>query len=298
VTLSGFLVINKDAGVSSHAVVGRVRRLTGQKKAGHTGTLDPFATGVLPLALGEATKIIQFLDESVKEYRAVMRLGESTDTQDYTGTTLLKRDYSNVTATLLDHVASSFIGPIMQIPPMYSAIKQNGIPLYKMARKGEEVEREARSIHIHSLEIEDVSFPDVALKVNCSRGTYVRTLAHDIGETLGCGAHLVLLSRIRSGPFTMESAVTIDSLEESINAGELDNLLEPPIKFLSHFKAIHLSETSARRIKNGVAPSPDSILKGEWPENSERVMLMSDDSLLAIAEGISAESVRLLRVFA
>jgi tRNA pseudouridine55 synthase len=297
VTLSGFLVINKDAGLSSHAVVGRVRRLTGQKKAGHTGTLDPFATGVLPLALGEATRYIQFLDESHKEYRAVMRLGESTDTQDFTGTVINQRNWRTVTDTLLDSVARSFTGPLLQIPPMYSAIKKDGVPLYLIARKGGEVKREPRSILIDSLIIEKVDFPDITFKVSCSRGTYVRTLAHDMGETLGCGAHLVSLSRTRSGPFTLESAVTIEQLAEIIDKGELADLIALPQKHLSHISAIELDDTSAKRMFHGVAPAPCNLLGGKWPGPGERVLLQRDGALLAVAEGATADSVRLLRVF-
>jgi tRNA pseudouridine55 synthase len=298
VTLSGFLVINKDAGLSSHAVVGRVRRLTGQKKAGHTGTLDPFATGVLPLALGEATRYIQFLDESHKEYRAVMRLGESTDTQDFTGTVIMQRDWHSITETLLHVVASSFTGPILQIPPMFSAIKRDGVPLYQIARKGGEVTRDPRSIHIYSLIIEKIEFPDITFQVSCSRGTYVRTLAHDMGEALGCGAHLVSLTRTRSGPFALELAITIEQLAVIVDNGELADFIALPQKHLSHIEAIELDDTSAKRLLNGLAPGPCNVLNGDWPDPGKRVLLQRDGVLLAVAEGATAESVRLLRVFA
>lgn len=296
-TLDGYLVINKEAGLSSHAVVGRVRRLTGQKKAGHTGTLDPFATGVLPVALGTATRTIQFLDESNKEYRAVMRLGETTDTQDCTGTVLVRRDWRFLSDAMIHDVAHHFTGLQLQIPPMYSAIKQDGVPLYKIARKGGEVPREARSITIYSLVIDNLSLPDVTFTVRCSRGTYVRTLAHDMGEALGSGAHLVSLARTRSGPFALDSAVTLEQLAELTVHGALGSALIDPQNLLSHIPALELETSSRERLFNGVAPTPGSIVSGQWPEKGQRVLLQADGVLVGVAEGASAESLCLLRVF-
>jgi tRNA pseudouridine55 synthase len=297
VTLSGFLVINKNAGISSHAVVSGVRRLTGQKKAGHTGTLDPFATGVLPVALGDATKVIQFLDESRKGYRAVMRLGAVTDTQDFTGIILEQRDWSHITGSLIHQVVGRFIGAVQQIPPMYSAIKRDGIPLYRIARQGGEVERELRDITVYSLVIEKIELPDVTINVSCSRGTYVRTLAHDIGAALGCGAHLISLERTCSGSFSMESAATLEQLAVSIEKDELSSLIIPQWKLLSHLAVIELDDLAAKRLYHGVPPGPGGVKNGEWPLNGQRIMLWKDGLLLAVAEGVNSESVRLLRVF-
>src|SRR6185369_4487832 len=210
--MDGFIVVDKPAGMTSHDVVNAVRRLTGLKKVGHTGTLDPFATGVLPVALGEGTKAIPFLDETRKEYRAVMKLGEATDTQDCTGTVTGCTDWHAVKPADVERVATGCTGKISQVPPMFSALKRNGVPLYKLARRGAEVEREARKIEIFSLDIENIDLPEVAFTVSCSRGTYVRTLAHDMGAALGCGAHLVRLQRTVSGPFALARAVPLDRL--------------------------------------------------------------------------------------
>lgn len=296
-TINGFLVVNKDVGMTSHSVVSRVRRLTAQKKAGHTGTLDPFATGVLPVALGDATKYIQFLDESLKEYQAVMRLGATTDTQDCEGKVLEQRDWQHLTPELICRVAGLFTGDLLQIPPMYSAIKQDGVPLYRIARQGGEVERAPRNIFIHSLVVDNIALPDVTFTVRCSRGTYVRTLAHDIGDRLGCGAHLVSLSRISSGSFSIESALTLAMLEEVITEGHLDDYLIPAHQLLSHLDGIELNESSAKRLTFGIAPGPDAVTRGAWPDDGKRVLLQRDGVILAVAEGTATESVRLLRVF-
>ena len=210
--LNGFFVIDKPAGVTSHDIVAMVRRAIGQKKVGHTGTLDPFATGVLPVAVGEGTKTIQFLDESEKEYRAVLRLGIATDTQDLTGEVISERPWSHLESGDLERLVPQFIGTLQQLPPMFSAIKQGGVPLYKLARKGIEVERETREVEIHSLSFDWIRLPEACFTVRCSRGTYVRTLACDMGEALGCGAHLLELRRTRSGLFREEEALSIETL--------------------------------------------------------------------------------------
>ena len=197
---NGFFVIDKPAGITSHDVVSRVRRILGTKKVGHTGTLDPFATGVLPIAVNDGTKVIPFLDEGYKTYEALLRLGVTTDTLDMTGAVLSEADPSCITREQLLSLLSEFTGSISQIPPMYSAIKQGGQPLYKLARQGLEIERKARDVEIYSLELLSFNLPFAAICVVCSRGTYVRSLADDIGRRLGCGAALQELRRIASGP--------------------------------------------------------------------------------------------------
>ena len=216
--INGFVVIDKPAGITSHDVVSRVRRILHIKKVGHTGTLDPFATGVLPIAVSDGTKVIPFLDEGSKTYEALLRLGVTTDTLDMTGAVLSETDVSHITQHQFASSLSRFTGAITQIPPMYSAIKQNGQPLYKLARQGVEVERKARDVEIYSLELLSFNVPLVAVRVVCSRGTYVRTLADDIGQTLGCGAALQELRRTASGPFRIEDAMTLAELE--VAAGE------------------------------------------------------------------------------
>jgi tRNA pseudouridine55 synthase len=195
--MEGFIVINKPAGITSHDVVGSVRRILKMKKVGHTGTLDPFATGVLPVALGEATKAINFLDESIKEYRAVMYLGISTDSQDCTGKIIEQRDYSHVTHDDVVKVFASFLGTIQQVPPMFSAVKQAGIPCINWPGRVQVCTGTVKSII--SLDVEKIDLPRITFLVRCSRGTYVRTLASDIGDKLRCGAHLTELHLSMSG---------------------------------------------------------------------------------------------------
>jgi tRNA pseudouridine55 synthase len=293
--LNGFIVIDKQPGVTSHDIVSKVRRAIGQKKVGHTGTLDPFATGVLPVAIGEGTKAIQFLDESEKEYRAVLRLGICTDTQDLTGQVISERDTSSVTPEELERVAARFVGTISQLPPMFSALKRDGVPLYKLARKGVEVERETREVEIHSLEFEWIRLPEACFTVRCSRGTYVRTLACDIGEALGCGAHLLELRRTRSGLFRECDAVSTDDLA---CASDQAQLLLAPDRVLGHLKALALNDSGARKVGNGVAPGPEEF-SCELPELApgEKVRLYQGESFLAVGEWNTVGKVRLLRVF-
>ncbi|MSM38341.1 MAG: tRNA pseudouridine(55) synthase TruB [Geobacter sp.] len=298
--MNGFLVVDKPPGISSHTVVSRIRRITGQKKAGHTGTLDPFATGVLPIALGDATKAIQFLDESMKEYRAVMRIGQITDTQDCTGTLLEEHAWQQVTDDDILRAAALFLGPQKQLPPMYSAIKQNGVPLYRLARQGSDVPRELRDITIHSIRVEQISLPEITLLVSCSRGTYVRTLAHDIGRHLGCGAHLVSLRRTRSGPFSIDTALALEQVALNVEANEPGSWLMSVPSALGEMHELQLSDSGARKVLNGVIPAIGEFLPTCLPVDCERVMLMHGERLLAVARCFLSEgtsTLRLLRVF-
>ncbi|MBT1075856.1 tRNA pseudouridine(55) synthase TruB [Geobacter grbiciae] len=303
--MDGFIVIDKPAGLTSHDIIARVRRILGQKKAGHTGTLDPFATGVLPVAMGEGTKAIPFLDEAVKEYRATMVLGAATDTQDCTGRVEKEGDWTRLSVEAVREVFGAYIGKSKQIPPMYSAVKQGGVPLYRLARKGHEVEREPRDIEIHSLIIDRMELPRIEFTVSCSRGTYVRTLAHDMGERLGCGAHLSALRRTRSGPFDLSRAVTLDELASIKEQGAVDSLLLAPNEVLGHFPEIELSDEEVRKVYCGVPPR----CHGRCEESSasqndgKKVRLVQNGKLLAVAEigqaesGNGNKSLRLIRVF-
>jgi tRNA pseudouridine55 synthase len=303
--MHGFLVIDKPAGISSHDVVANVRRILKQKKVGHTGTLDPFATGVLPVALGDATKVIFYLDESVKEYRAIMRLGITTDTQDYTGKLLQQKDFEEITETLVLDAFADFTGTQSQLPPMFSAVKQGGVPLYKIARLGEEVERTPRQITIHSLSMNSFQLPFVTFTVSCSRGTYVRTLATDLGNALGCGAHLVELRRLRSGLFSEGMSIPLQHLQQRSLEGDLSDNLISPLRALSHLPTVPLSETDA--INVGFGRSPSGIDYATLPEEGiipgQTVTLVREGALLAIASitGTNApdkeKTIRLLRVF-
>jgi tRNA pseudouridine55 synthase len=304
--MDGFIVVDKPAGMTSHDVVSVVRRLAGMKKVGHTGTLDPFATGVLPVALGEATKAIPFLDESVKEYRAVMRLGETTDTQDFTGAVIRRGPWQGVNAGSIGETVRRFLGRGSQVPPMYSALKRDGVPLYRLARRGEEVHREPREIDIHSLVVDRIDLPDVAFTVTCSRGVYVRTLANDMGDLLGCGAHLVELRRSVSGPFNLGQAISLEKLAEVTGRRELPDLLISCQEALTNLRTLPLNDRGAARVVCGIAPdrADFAALPDEVPIRGERFSLSRAGTLLAVAEATADDwpgngvLLRLLRVFA
>jgi len=303
--MNGFLIIDKPAGITSHDVVAIVRRILKQKKVGHTGTLDPFATGVLPVALGDATKIIPYLDESVKEYRAIMRLGISTDSQDLTGKIVQQKDEGSITEAHVLEAFAAVTGSISQVPPMFSAVKQGGVPLYKLARLGEEVERTPRQIIIHSISLNHFQLPFVTFTVRCSRGTYVRTLANDLGDSLGCGAHLVELRRTRSGSFTEDMARTLECLQTLFDEGQLAGILISPLQALAHLPTVTLTETGVKNVGFGRSPSGADF--ETYPEKGiqegQTVCLVHGDKLLAIGSSMPSrmpdneKTIRLLRVF-
>ncbi|BCS53446.1 tRNA pseudouridine(55) synthase TruB [Geobacter sp. SVR] len=284
--LDGFFVIDKPAGITSHDVVSRVRRILGTRKVGHTGTLDPFATGVLPVAVNDGTKAIPFLDEGLKQYEAVMRLGVSTDTLDMTGRITAEADASGVARQQLDEVLARFTGSIDQVPPMYSAIKRDGQPLYKLARQGVEVERQSRRVEIHRLELTALELPFVSLRVTCSRGTYVRSLADDIGTALGCGAALETLRRTLSGPFALAAACSLDALEQAAASSSLDTLRMSPTAALCHLAEIPLSEAGLTRVRHGRSPELQETQLEAWPACEEPVLvrLCRQGALVAVAQ--------------
>lgn len=283
--INGFVVIDKPVGISSHDVVSRVRRILGTRKVGHTGTLDPFATGVLPVAVNDGTKAIPFLDEGSKTYEALMRLGVTTDTLDMTGIILSESNPAAITRDQFLSSLTTFTGAISQIPPMYSAIKQGGQPLYKLARQGVEVERKARAVEIYSLELISFDLPHVAIRVVCSRGTYVRSLADDIGRQLGCGAALQELRRTASGPFRIENAVTLADLEAVAGEGRADTLCLTPMTVLNHLPEIPLTADGLEGLKFGRAPSWDATFLETPVSCAEEtlVRLTSDGMLAAVA---------------
>jgi tRNA pseudouridine55 synthase len=207
IPIDGVLVVDKPEGITSLDVVREIKRRCSVKRAGHIGTLDPFATGVLPIVLNEGTKLVPFMEEDPKEYEAVLRLGEETNTDDPTGQVVAREPVNGITTEMVESALRTFQGKIQQIPPMFSAIKIEGKPLYRLARKGIEVERKGREVTIYDLGVQRISLPEIHFRVLCSRGTYIRTLAKDLGRTLGCGGHLLRLRRIRSGPFTLDQSV-------------------------------------------------------------------------------------------
>jgi len=247
--LDGVLLLDKPIGLSSNDALIRAKRLYLAKKAGHTGTLDPLASGLLPLCFGEATKFSQDLLEADKTYEATMRLGIRTTTGDAEGEAIGTRDVTCDEAAVMQALAK-FRGEIVQVPPMYSALKRDGKPLYEYARAGQTVEREGRQVSIHALEMIACALPDVMFRVTCSKGTYVRTLAEDIGEVLGCGAHLVALRRTGVGALTLDHAVTLDALSDAAES-ERDRWLQPVDALLSTFPSVQLDEDATRRFLHG-----------------------------------------------
>ena len=249
--MDGILVVNKPQGWTSHDVVARVRRLTHQKRVGHAGTLDPMATGVLLVCLGRATRVAEYLMASDKTYRAVVRLGVEMDTYDAEGQVVATRPV-DVDESALRGALQKFVGEIDQVPPMYSALKREGKPLYKLARQGVEVERAARRVTIHDITLREFMSPDVTIDVRCSPGTYIRSLAHDVGAALrgACGAHLTALTRLASGSFTLDDAVRLEDLTDLEN---LSGLLRPLDAALQALPAVTLDAEAARRIVMGQA---------------------------------------------
>jgi tRNA pseudouridine55 synthase len=236
-TRPGIIVFNKPTGITSFHVVRMVRRGTGERRVGHAGTLDPLATGVLLVLLGQATRVTEYLMDLPKTYHATIRLGQATDTFDAEGRITAERPV-DLTEEQFREVAASFLGEIEQRPPAYSAVKVGGKPAYSMARKGEDVELELRTITVHRIEVTSFSPPFAEIEVDCSRGTYIRTIAHDIGERLGCGAHLAGLVRTRIGPFTLDDAVTEDELKGAFEAGTWQEFLQPIDRGLMALPAI------------------------------------------------------------
>lgn len=284
--INGFVIIDKPAGITSHDVVSRVRRIAGTRRVGHTGTLDPFATGVLPIAVNDGTKAIPFLDEGVKCYEALMQLGLATDTLDITGQVVSDQDYSAVTLEMLLETFTHFNGTVSQIPPMYSAIKQGGQPLYKLARQGRQVERAARQIEIHSLKLLSFKLPFVSFQVTCSRGTYVRTLADDIGGILGCGACLKELRRTASGPFQLQKAITLEMLESAFREGRQADYFVTPYSALGQLTDLQLNESGLAKVFHGRSPGWNE-LESEAPRpvtSPALVRLSRGNELMAVAE--------------
>jgi tRNA pseudouridine55 synthase len=267
-SVNGALIIDKPAGFTSHDVVARVRKIIGERRVGHTGTLDPFATGVLVILVGRATRLAQFLSGAEKEYEAVIRLGFATDTGDSTGTrverffTTEARRSTEIHREEVEAAIASLRGEIEQTPPMYSAKKVGGSKLYELARRGQEVERQPVRVVIHKFEMIENADPllktsddrsaDLCVRVVCSAGTYIRTLAEDFGKELGIGAHLAELRRTSAGQFKIESAVRLDQLAALAAENSLDKILISPNDTLSDLPSIELNEEQAKRTRHGI----------------------------------------------
>ena len=258
--IDGVLLLDKPVGWTSNAVLQKTKRLFNAAKAGHTGTLDPFASGLLPICFGQATKFSSYALHGDKAYRAVLKLGVTTTTGDIEGEVLETRPVAVRLETVL-RLLPTFTGPLLQTPPMYSALKHQGRPLYEYARKGIEIERKAREVTIHSLEIEKLEGDELTINVHCSGGTYIRTLAEDIGKALGCGAHLIALRRTASGAFSLDQAVSLEALENMAEVQRLAALLTPDA-LVAHLPRLDVDANTAQQLTQGKQPdmpaaSPD-----------------------------------------
>ena len=264
---SGILLVDKPEGPSSARVVAAVKRITGARKVGHMGTLDPFASGLLPLAINEGTKIARYFLEADKGYTGAITLGTETDTQDRTGQVLSRGDAPRLGRQELETLRREFSGSLRQVPPMYSALKRDGTRLYELARKGMEVGRESRDIRVELVRLEQADGAELEFELTCSKGTYVRTLAADIGRFLGCGAHLSRLRRVASGPFGIADAVTPDDLQEAP-----DVPLLPLNRALGHLERVVLRPGELERLRRGIQGSLAGVPAPEAGETTRRVV--------------------------
>jgi tRNA pseudouridine55 synthase len=279
--ISGILVLDKPAGMSSNGALQHVKRIYNANKAGHTGNLDVPATGLLPICLGEATKVSAYLLDSNKTYRARCKLGVTTTTGDAAGEALSNTTVPDISEADMKQVFKKFIGEIEQVPPMYSALKQNGQRLYELAYKGIEVERKARKITVHNLELLDLVNDEFEIAVLCTKGTYIRTLVEDIGQELACGAHILTLRRLGAGPFHESQMVTASQLQEVAEQGleQLDNLLLPMDIALTDFPEIRLSEDVAYYLCQGQAVTAPGL-----PKSGQLRIYNNSDQFIGLGE--------------
>lgn len=279
---NGIINIYKEAGFTSHDVVAKMRGICKQKKIGHTGTLDPEATGVLPVCLGSGTKLCDMLTDKDKEYVAELLLGVSTDTQDVTGQVLCEKPVE-VTEEQVREAVLSFQGDYMQVPPMYSALKVNGKKLYELAREGKEVERAARPVVIHEIEILEMNLPVVKMRVACSKGTYIRTLCADIGEKLGCGGTMKSLLRTKVGGFGLEKAVTLAQLEQIRDENRIEEILFPVESAFDNCPSLHVKEEFRKLLDNGNSIYPSQTVEKKTYTSGEWVKLYrADESFVGV----------------
>jgi tRNA pseudouridine55 synthase len=307
--LNGVLVIDKPKGWTSHDVVAWVRKILKVKKAGHGGTLDPLATGVLPVYLDEGTKLVPFNLEGTKEYLAKMKLGQETDTLDANGKVISEKKAFFCSREEIEKILGQFRGSIQQVPPHFSAIKQGGLPSYKRARAGEKPSLKKRQATIHALSLKEVSLPFVTLEVTCGRGTYIRSLCADIGQALGCGGHLVELRRLRSGKFTIEQALSLSDLSRLVEQEEAEARIIPLKKGVDVSGEIWVEQETAERVRRGQPLRLSDLRESQrrLMKKGQRVgLLHGSDKLLAIAEsqvdgdlGLVGDPqvLRILRVF-
>lgn len=301
--VNGVFVVDKPRGITSYDVVRQLKRAMPGVKIGYLGTLDPLATGVLPILLGEGTKLVPYLEAGTKTYEADLHLGVTTDTQDSEGKVLQSADVGDydLSPHRVEEVIQRFRGRIMQLPPMYSALKQNGEPLYKLARRGEAVERTPREVEIYELQATEIDPPTLHLHIECSKGTYIRTVAHDIGEQLGCGAHLAELRRIRSGPFCLEDALSLDDIESLAHTGKLKERILTLSQAVGFLPAVEVEDAEAFHIRNGQTITLERVPQGSEEEGRVvRVLTRKGGGFVAVGgieRGKEGLMLKPLRVF-
>lgn len=296
--MTGIICLDKQEHMTSFSTVARARRIVGEKKAGHAGTLDPMATGILPVLLGGATRFMEFLPVHDKGYRARIQLGMTTDTLDTTGT-VLTRSGVRVSKAQVEQALAAFRGDILQVPPMYSALSKNGVRLYELARRGEEVERQARSVTIYRLELTefDGQTQECTLNVLCSKGTYIRSLADDLGRMLGCGAVMSGLRRTYAAGFSLEDCVTLDALSELAQQGKLSQCMIPLERALAAYPSLSVTQAQAVRFANGGALDADRLRFAEKRDGLFRVY-SPDERFLGLGELLPGErELKVRRVF-
>ncbi len=277
--ISGIVVLDKANGLSSNAALQEVKRLYEANKAGHAGSLDPLATGVLPVCLGEATKVSQFLLDSDKRYRARIKLGIRTDTGDSEGSIIERNEGISVSRKAVERALTKFKGEVEQVPPMHSAIKMNGVPLYKLARKGIAVEREPRLVTLYQICLVEFVNSELELEISCSKGTYIRTIADDLGQELGCGAHVIELRRTQAGVFTEKDSISSEELaleKENRGLDKIDQFLIPMDRAIQDLPEVNLPSITASHVKNGQA-----VLVRHLPKNG-LVRMYEDEQFIGI----------------
>lgn len=277
--ISGIVVLDKANGLSSNAALQEVKRLYEANKAGHAGSLDPLATGVLPVCLGEATKVSQFLLDSDKRYRARIKLGIRTDTGDSEGSIIERNEGISVSRKAVERALTKFKGEVEQVPPMHSAIKMNGVPLYKLARKGITVEREPRLVTLYQICLVEFVNSELELEISCSKGTYIRAIADDLGQELGCGAHVIELRRTQAGVFTEKDSISSEELaleKENRGLDKIDQFLIPMDRAIQDLPEVNLPSITASHVKNGQA-----VLVRHLPKNG-LVRMYEDEQFIGI----------------
>ena len=300
--MDGIINVYKETGFTSHDVVAKLRGILHQKKIGHTGTLDPAATGVLPVCCGKATKVCELLTDKEKSYRAVCRLGIETDTQDTTGEVLNQYDISGITEDDIRRCVNEFQGDIMQVPPMYSALKVNGRKLYELAREGKTVERKARPVHIDSIDIIDIDMEKgiFSMDVTCSKGTYIRTLCHDIGKKLGIAAAMENLIRTRVSVFRLEDAITLSQIQKMVNES-VDEFEKKVVKVDSLFpdySRLYVNDKGARYLANGNSLKKDDFIdEGVIIKQNQDVLVYDEEKHFKAIYAFNGKEYKVVKMF-